>query len=134
MKKAKVPAKRVYVLAAFMAIWGIGIGARLYFLQVVRSAEYIERAKDQQEAPIEITPRRGDILDTDGNELAISVKVDSVFARPKDMKNPQESARVLSQVLNLPLEDLSQKFTSKKSFLWVQRKISDRQQIGRAHV
>jgi len=72
VKKAKVPAKRVYVLAAFMAIWGIGIGARLYFLQVVRSAEYIERAKDQQEAPIEITPRRGDILDSRGARLATS--------------------------------------------------------------
>ncbi len=88
MKKEKLPARRIRVLVAIMALWGIGIGARLYFLQVVRSESYIEKAAQHQQDIVKITPRRGDILDRDGNVLASSVEVDSVFARPNEIKNP----------------------------------------------
>jgi cell division protein FtsI (penicillin-binding protein 3) len=130
VKAEKLPAKRVHVLVAVMAIWGLGIGVRLCFLQIVESADYIEKAKDQQQLVVEITPRRGDILDRDGNALAISVKVDSVFAHPYQMKNPRETARVLSRLTGVPREKLVKQFDPNKTFVWVKRKISDREKAA----
>jgi hypothetical protein len=66
VKAEKLPAKRVYVLVAIMAIWGIGIGARLYGLQIAES-KYIE-GRDQQQRVL-ATPRHGAILDRNGNDL-----------------------------------------------------------------
>jgi len=113
-----------------MAIWGLGIGVRLYFLQIVESSDYLEKAKDQQQVTVELTPRRGEILDRDGNALAISVKVDSVFAHPYEMKDPQETARVLSRLTGVPYEKLARQFDPQKSFVWVKRKISDREKAA----
>jgi cell division protein FtsI (penicillin-binding protein 3) len=130
VKAEKLPAKRVYVLVAFMALWGLAIGARLYFLQIAASADYIEKAKDQQQLVVEITPPRGDILDRDGNELAVSVLTDSVFAHPYEMKDPKETARVLSRLTGLSYDKLARQFVSGKSFVWVKRKIRDREKAA----
>lgn len=136
MKAEKLPAKRVYVLVAIMAIWGLRIGVQLYALQISESADYIERAKDQQQLIVKITPRRGEILDRDGNAFAISVKVDSVFARPYEMTSPSETARVLSGLTGVPYEKLAGQFDPRKSFAWVKHKISDseRAAIEQAHL
>ena len=75
-----------------MVFWGIGIAARLSFLQIVESAAYVEKAARQQQNTVDIMPRRGDILGRDGTPLASSVRVYSVFAKPREMKNPQAVA------------------------------------------
>jgi cell division protein FtsI (penicillin-binding protein 3) len=136
VKTEKLPAKRVRVLVAIMAAWGLAIGVRLCFLQIVESADYVEKAKDQQQLVVGITPRRGDILDRDGNELASSVKVDSVFAHPYQMSNPQETARALSRLTGVPYDKLLRQFDPKKTFVWVKRKISDQEKaaIEAAHL
>ena len=103
MKKEKLPARRIRVLVVIMAVWGLGIGARLYFLQVVRSDSYIEKAAQHQKDVVKITPRRGDILDRDGNVLASSVQVDSVFARPNEIKNTAATAKALGAPHRCPV-------------------------------
>jgi cell division protein FtsI (penicillin-binding protein 3) len=119
-----------------MLVWGIGIAARLYYLQVVRNEYYIAKAKDQQEVAVEITPRRGDILDRNGEDLASSVKVDSVFIRPSEGQDLREAARVLSRLTGVKFETLSKKLDQGKSFVWVKRKISqeEREAIERARI
>src|SRR5439155_21719690 len=77
MKKNKSLSRRVYILITVMGLWGPAIGARLYFLHVVHSADYKERAERQQQRTLEVSPRRGNIYDRNGNELAVSIKVDS---------------------------------------------------------
>ena len=49
MRKDKSLSRRVYILIAVMGFWGTAIGARLYFLHVVHSADYKERAERQQQ-------------------------------------------------------------------------------------
>lgn len=136
MKAEKLPAKRVYVLVAIMAIWGLGIGARLYGLQIAESADYIEKAKKQQQVVLKTTPRRGDILDRNGNELAISVKADSVFAHPDEIKDREDAARVLSRLTGVSYEKLFKQFDPENPFAFVKRKISDREKaaIEAAHL
>src|SRR5215471_6634378 len=99
-----------------MTIWGLGIVARLYFLQIVESKYYVERAAQHQQDVVLITPRRGDIWDRNNNLLASSSAVDSVFARPGVMKDPVAVARSLAPLTGLPLKDLLQKLDPDRSW------------------
>jgi len=125
VKREELPAKRLRVLVAIMAIWGLGIGARLYLLQVVESASYVVKAAQHQQQVVKITPRRGDILDRDGNALAVSVQVDSVAARPSEVVDPASTARTLSKLTGVPFNDVFRKLTSSSPFVWIKRKIRD---------
>ena len=117
-----------------MAVWGVTIAARLYFLQVVESSGYIEKAAQHQRQVVKITPPRGDILDRDGNVLASSVQVDSVFAQPSEMKDRAKTASVLARLTGIPRERLLRILDPAEPWVWVKRKISkqERDAIERA--
>jgi len=123
MKKNELSNRRVFLLMAFMAVWAAAIGLRLYFLQVVQSADLKSRAKRQQQRTLEVSPRRGVIYDRNNNELAISIKADSVFAIPDEIRDPERSARVLSDLTGIPRAELLARLNSEKSFVWVKRKL-----------
>jgi len=119
-----------------MGVWALGIGARLFSLQIVDSATYIEKAAQHQQQYVPITPRRGDILDRDGNPLAVSLQVDSVYARPTEIKDPAATARILSRLTAIPESELLRKFNSGSPWVWIRRKISakERQAIEKAEL
>ena len=121
---------------AIMAIWALGIGARLYYLQVVASASYVQKAAQHQQQVIKITPRRGDILDRDGNALAVSLQVNSVSARPSEVKEAEGTARTLSKLTGIPYGELLRKLTSPSPFVWIKRKVSaqERRAIEKANL
>src|SRR5438034_8532246 len=125
MKNDNSLAQRVYVLIAVMGFWAIVIGARLYFLHVVHSADYRERAERQQQRTLEISPRRGNIYDRNGNELAVSIKVDSVFAVPDEIENPRAAAKILASVTGLSASDILAKLDNGRSFAWIKRRLTD---------
>src|SRR5262245_28345861 len=104
--KDKSLLKRVYFLVGVMALWAAIIGIRLYFLHVVYSADFKRRAERQQQRALDVSPRRGVIYDRNGNELAISIKVDSVFAVPEEIKDSASTARRLSSLTGVPKDDL----------------------------
>jgi cell division protein FtsI (penicillin-binding protein 3) len=116
--------RRLYVLIAAMGLWAAVIGLRLCFLHVVHSADYRQRAERQQQHALELSPRRGVIYDRNGNELAVSIKVDSVFAVPDEIQNPDATASALSSALAIPKRELLEKFDSERSFVWVKRKLN----------
>jgi len=124
MKKDPLLKRRVYVLIAAMGLWGAAIGARLYFLHVVYSADYKQRAQRQQQRTFEVTPQRGVIYDRNKNELAVSIKVDSVFAVPDEIKNTAAAAKTLSKVLSIPADEILNKLESQRSFVWIKRKLN----------
>jgi len=92
-----------------MGLWGTVIGARLYFLQVVQSDTYRERADDQQQKTITIKPPRGSILDSNGNALAVSVPVKTIFARPTEIADVVEAAKALSAITGQSIADITAK-------------------------
>src|ERR1041385_5702012 len=82
--------KRLFILAGFFAFWFLAICVRLICLQVVAYGDYTQRAAKQQQRSIEVSPVRGNIYDRRGNELAMTVQVDSVFAVPSEIPDRSE--------------------------------------------
>lgn len=122
-----IETRRVHVVIVAMVLWAAVIGARLYFLHVVHSADYRHLAERQQQRVLDVSPRRGVIYDRNGNELAASIKVDSVFAVPDEIRNPDATAATLSSLLSVPKQELRAKFDEERSFVWLKRKLNGAQ-------
>ncbi len=105
-----------------MLVWG-----RTFYLQVVQHHFYQKLGKRQHERTIKLLPKRGTIYDQKGRILASSVKVPSVYASPEKVRFPRTASKQLSRIVSASEKDLYQKLTSKKSFVWIQRRITPKQ-------
>src|SRR5512138_1874153 len=74
--------RRALVVGAVLALWVVGIEAKLVYLQVFERAELVARAERQQERTQPSPAKRGDILDRRGRVLATSVDADTIYAVP----------------------------------------------------
>src|ERR1700740_2942611 len=77
-----VPMKqmRFWIICLFFLLWAGSITARLFWLQVVRHSDYVERAQKQQQRTFEVAPRRGVLYDRNLHEMAMTVQVDAIYA------------------------------------------------------
>jgi cell division protein FtsI (penicillin-binding protein 3) len=119
--------RRLIAIAVLMGVWGIAIGARLYSIQVVQSDDFRSRAERQQQRVLDISPHRGAIYDRHGNELAVSIEVDSLYAVPSEIDDPAATAATLSEILNVPTPSLEARLDSDRSFTWLERKVTARE-------
>ena len=103
------PRLRWLVVWIVAVIWMGAVLARLSYLQLFCYSDYFAKAQHQQQRVFEISPMRGVIYDRKGRELAISIPMDSVFADPVDVKDPEMVARLLSPALGVPAEELETK-------------------------
>lgn len=118
---------RVLTFYLLVAVWIVVLLGRLLYLQGVKSSDYRMLADSQQQGFLEISARRGDILDRNLEELATSVPAESVFAHPAQVDNPFEAARQISKLLDLSMEEAFQRLSSDRSFVYLQRKVSPQQ-------
>ncbi len=100
-----------------------GIAAKLFFLQIQQGDRLTEQATKQYQRRLPAVSRRGTIYDRTGRELAVSLKVTSVFAQPAAVEDPARTAQVLAPLLGQPAQELQVRLTSDKPFVWLQRQL-----------
>lgn len=113
----------VIVSTIFIAILFL-LSLRLVHLQIIWHAKMVQRAGGQQYVTIPLSPKRGSILDRNLKPLALNLRVDSVYAVAKDIKNKREIAQKLSNILNEDANFLYERLSRDKQFVWLARKIS----------
>ena len=119
--------RRLLVTASVMTLWGIAIEARLVQLQVFRHDVLVERALRQRLRTIPTHPKRGEIVDREGQLLAYSVDADTIVAVPADVECPVETTRLLCEVLECRGEQHDRILTrldTENLFAYVQRHVS----------
>lgn len=114
---------RAILVAIVGLLWAGGIAARLGQLQVVHFEHYREKARRQQQLVVELDPPRGTVYDARGRELAVSLEVDSAWADPSEIRDPQATAAALAPVVGIDAATLAGRLVSKKNFVWVARKL-----------
>jgi cell division protein FtsI/penicillin-binding protein 2 len=114
----KLQLRRALLLLGFLGAVFTGLAYRLVDLQVLRHDELSRLAEKNTDKFIWQPARRGDILDVNGNPLATSVSVKTVWANPsllagqQLLTNPQAVfARALAPWLQVDEAKLSQKLT-----------------------
>lgn len=100
-----------------------GVAAKLFFLQIQQGDRLTERATKQYERYLPIVSRRGTIYDRTGRELAVSLKVTSVFAQPAAVEDPARTAQALAPLLGQPAKEILARLTGDKPFVWLQRQL-----------
>lgn len=89
------PRLRWLVVWVLAVVWMVAVLARLSYLQLFCYSEYLAKAQHQQQRIFEISPKRGTIYDRKGRELAVSLPMDSVFADPAEVTDPEMVGRLL---------------------------------------
>jgi len=124
-------AARFWLICLFFAAWAVCIAGRLFWLQVVRHREFVERAQKQQQRTFEIAPRRGVLYDRNLRELAMTVQADSIYAEPTEIDDKRSAAQTLAAIVHTDPEDsltneaqIEQRLNTGRSFAWVARRVS----------
>ena len=117
--------KRTLQLFAGLTAWALIVVARLVHVQLVRHAEYKDRAVRQQQRTLALAPVRGSILDARGRVLAESVSAQSVYADPQAIADRRGTARALAAIrgLDMTAREIEEKLRSDSAFAWIARQI-----------
>jgi cell division protein FtsI (penicillin-binding protein 3) len=116
--------KRVGLLfATFLLLFAV-ILARAVWLQGVRGGELRADAASQQTETVTVPGFRGQILDRNGEKLAVSEDAATVIATPYQVRDPADAARRLGQVLDVPSNDLLDALSDRESgFAYLQKEV-----------
>ncbi|MGI8872176.1 MAG: peptidoglycan D,D-transpeptidase FtsI family protein [Candidatus Limnocylindria bacterium] len=116
---------RALVLLICATLVAGGIAARLVWWQVIEQGRLGGMALQQLAQVQKIPAQRGEIRDANGDLLATSVQVQSVYVTPPTVKDPESSAALLASVLDMPIEVVRAKLTSHSPWVWIKRRIDD---------
>ncbi len=117
------PRTRIIIVAALAVLWTGAVFGRLAYLQLFRYGEYYSRAQHQQRLIVDVGASRAEIFDRNMNPLAMSVPVDSAFAVPSEIADPDMVARLIGKVLDTPSDEIATRIASSHSFAWIARKL-----------
>jgi cell division protein FtsI (penicillin-binding protein 3) len=123
--------RRTLVLSFVLAGWSVVVALRLVQVQVFGHARAKAAVLAQTRDRITIEPRRGNILDRNGEILACSLPAASVFIRPVAKETPaqvQDKVRRLQRELGLTEKEAAAilaRLQRKAPFTYVKQKISE---------
>ena len=114
----------------------LAVLGRTFYLQILQSSNFEERARLQQQRTVRLEPRRGKILDRNGRILAVSVPVGSLYTNPSQLKQRKRVAQRLAPILKIRSRKLVAHLKSKAPFLWIKRQLTPQevQQIQKLEI
>ena len=118
---------RIFIFASFIFVFGIALLYRLVDLQVLNSSQWTSLATKQHKVSEEIKGARGRIYDRAGRSLAVSIERASLAARPRYVKNPSLTAKILTEKLGVEEEKIYKLLSSKRKFVWLMRDLDIKQ-------
>ena len=116
-------AGRILVLLLFLVATFALVAGRLTWLQTAEAGEFSRRAEQQRTQEIVLTPRRGAILDREGQPLAISADAKTVFAMRQSVADPKATAAILAKYLGGAESAYLAKLSKKRGFVYIERKV-----------
>src|SRR6186997_2248350 len=115
---------RALVLLIVAAIAATVIGARLAWWQVAQQGYLAELALHQLAQNEELPAERGEIVDVNGELLATSVELQSIFATPPTLADPGLAATILASVLDMPQDELRGRLSGDQPWVWLKRRVA----------
>jgi len=110
-------------LVAFLCC-GLGVVVfQAYRIQILHGDKLRAEIQKIYQREVTVVPARGSIYDRNGEDLAISIPVDSVYARPGRIEDPVGTAKRLSAILELDYETILRKLKQDAPFVWLKRQV-----------
>ncbi|MEN6630270.1 MAG: penicillin-binding protein 2 [Sulfuricella sp.] len=120
----KLPVERSYILIGLVLAWFLALLIRAFYLQGMDNHFLRQKGDERSRRVIELTAHRGMITDRNGEPLAISTPVESVWVSPKDFEITPERIRQLGKILEMSEADVKSRFTrSQRDFIYLKRQV-----------
>ncbi len=121
----RVPVTRLYACLAIVVLAALGLVGRAFNLQIMETDFLREQGEARFMREVEVPVRRGNILDRNGEPLAVSTPVDSVWVNPGELlQSPDDIAR-LAAVIGADADEIERRLTQRaqKEFVWLKRRL-----------
>jgi len=122
-------AGRLALVSVFFSLLAVSLVARAVHLQVLNK-DFLNQQADTRHLRTEsISAHRGTITDRNGEPLAISTPVDSIWANPKELAPAVDRVPQLARLLGIDPQQLIRRVTRSmdKEFLYLKRHLSPEQ-------
>lgn len=117
--------KRLIAIFAIFAFLFVLIIGRVGYLQIIQAGWLQQKALDQWTSDKPVSPRRGSILDRNGEVFAQSANADTVLLRPSQIEDADIVANKLAPILGMDEATIKEKASDKKvGELWLKRQIT----------
>lgn len=113
--------RRLFLIA--ICLISVFLALRLFYIQVVRHGFYEEKVRQQRQRTLTLPGLRGDIYDRQGQPLATSLPVFSIYVDPQMVRDKDRSAKVIADLLGLERSAVRIKLDSSLSFQWLKRRV-----------
>ena len=97
--------------------------ARVVYIQVVQGEDLQSKAYEQQTRDRLIAPKRGSILDRNGVGLALTETVNTISVIPIQVKQKEETAKYLSDILELEYDTVLEKVKQNVALVRIKNKV-----------
>jgi cell division protein FtsI (penicillin-binding protein 3) len=120
---------RVTLVLAFFGLVAASLVARAVYLQVLDKDFLNEQADTRHLRTEKILAHRGTITDRNGEPLAISTPVDSIWVNPKEFASAVDNIPELARALGVDSQTLMRRITRSinKEFLYLKRHLNPEQ-------
>ncbi|MCX8034218.1 MAG: penicillin-binding protein 2 [Thermodesulfovibrio sp.] len=116
---------RINILKYLIILCFIIIVFRLFLVMFIEHEVYLQKANMQHVKKEEIIPKRGNIYDRTGRDLAISLERDSLFIDPVLIKDNETINILKNYVKNIDYNEIMNDAENNKRFVWIKRKLDD---------
>lgn len=111
-------------IVSLIIIFSLILISRLFFLQIFKGNYYRALSFGLHNSFSENMQKRGEIFFQTGEPLALNREYSFVFALPKKISDKEKTIQVLSEILNLDENFISEKLEEQNSFSVIKRKLS----------
>ena len=119
----RVVDRRIRLLLVLLALAFAGMLVRAVWLQGVRAASLAQMGTVQHRQTVELPAARGTIYDRAGVQLAIGEQATTVYADPREVRNPRAVAAAAARLRGTdPNELLADLADPRRAFVYVARK------------
>jgi len=119
---AKLPGWRATALFITLLAGLAGLLGRGVYLQGIHNDFLQEKGNERYSRVIEVSAHRGMISDRNGEPLAVSTPVESVWASPPDVEANRRQVKKLAQILGMDIEEVKNRlFDTSRDFVYLKR-------------
>jgi cell division protein FtsI (penicillin-binding protein 3) len=121
---------RARVVFSLVAAGFIVLAGRAFYLQGMHTDFLRQKGEARYGRVVEMPASRGPVSDRQGQPLAISTPVESIWACPEDFDGGEAQVRALARALNADYGEIRQKVANKdRQFVWLKRQIAPEQAV-----
>jgi len=118
---------RVNFILFLVFVFGLVIIGRLFYIQVIRGDFYKAMAQGLYTSNEETLGERGEIFFKKGESLAINIKFPLVYASSREVKDKEETAQKLSEIISIDKNVIWEQLKKDSLYEVLKKKLSDKE-------